>query len=69
MDKYQALVKTWNENNDESDCIIIPRAAAESIRSTLAAVSTKERAVWVCGSLYTYLDMMLHMQPRKETLS
>lgn len=69
MDKVSILVQTWNENNDENDLVHIPRAAVESIRNTLAAAVTPDRAVWVIGSLYTYLDMMLHMQPRKENLS
>ena len=65
MSKIEALVEVWNENNDASDFIVIPRAAAESIRNTLAAGYTQERAVWIVGSLFTYFDAVLQSQPQR----
>ena len=58
----------WTQHQGDADVVLVPRKALQNIVSVLAAVDSAERAIWVTGSLYTYIDMLLHQQ-RKENLS
>lgn len=61
------LMNEWFKDADSTDCIRIPRAAAEMIRSCAAASTSQERAEWVNGTFYAYLDILLNTQPPKVT--